>query len=213
MQESQQTTYLEYPNTSAIYQKTEAKSYKKKTLPGTFEITERRTNVRYDIRIVAVDNAGNQSQNPCTGYVRTIGELKTPNISVTPQTVGQTMTGGYYKCGVKIHVTDSASPSTTTAKTLHYEVVDSNNESLQKASGEVTNYINFSQEGTFKVRAWAKDEDRKPKPQNRMANIWNRHSSTNNTNHFFSRNNWNKQLVQKQHNSHNNPTETISHQE
>lgn len=126
---------------------------------GDFEITDRRPNTRYDIRITAIDNAGNESEIPCTGYVRTTGELKAPNLSVTPLTEGATMTGGYYKGGVKITVTDSADPNETTAVDLYYEVVDANNEALSRATGKVTNYVNFSQEGTFKVRAWAKDEE------------------------------------------------------
>ena len=126
---------------------------------GDFEITDRRPNTRYDIRITAIDNAGNESEIPCTGYVRTTGELKAPNLSVTPLTEGATMTGGYYKGGVKITVTDSADQNETTAVDLYYEVVDANNEALSRATGKVTNYVNFRQEGTFKVRAWAKDEE------------------------------------------------------
>lgn len=170
----------------------EAKYYKKTILLGDFEITERRPNTRYDIRITAIDVAGNESEVACTGYVRTTGELKAPSLSVTPLTTGATMTGGYYKCGVRITVSDSASADETTAVSLHYEVVDANNEALSKASGPVTNYVNFSQEGTFKARAWAKDEERNRWTKDRVAKFWNRHSSANNTKHITIRNSWNK---------------------
>ena len=105
------------------------------------------------------------------------------------------MTGGYYKCGVRITVSDSASPNETTADTFYYQVVDANYEHITKASGPITNYVNYDQEGSLKVRAWAKDQDRKRWTQNRMDKLWNRYSTTNNTYDKPNRNTRNKLVV------------------
>jgi len=126
---------------------------------GEFEITNRRPNVRYEIRIVAIDNAGNQSTNPCTGYVRTVGELKVPNLNIQPLVTGAGPTNGYYRSGIKILLADSASSTTTTATSLHYEIVNQNNETTLVQSGEVTNYATFEREGNYKIRVWAEDDD------------------------------------------------------
>ena len=126
---------------------------------GEFEITNRRPNVRYEIRIVAIDNAGNQSTNPCTGYVRTVGELKVPNMSIEPLVTGTGPTNGYYRSGIKILLADSASSNTTTATSLNYEIVSQTSETTPIQSGEVTNYVTFEREGNFKIRVWAEDDD------------------------------------------------------
>jgi len=61
---------------------------------GEFEITGRKANTRYEIEITAIDNAGNESETPCTGEIRTVGELKTPELKIEPLVTGAGPTNG-----------------------------------------------------------------------------------------------------------------------
>lgn len=126
---------------------------------GEFEITGRRANVRYEIRIVAIDNAGNPSEVPCTGDVRTVGELKTPDLNIEPLVVGAGPTNGYYRSGIKITLTDTAPSTSSTATSLNYEIVNQASETTPVQSGPVTNYATFEKEGNYKIRVWSADDD------------------------------------------------------
>ena len=125
---------------------------------GEFEITGRKANTRYEIKITAVDNAGNESAVPCMGYVRTIGNLKTPDITIAPLIEGAGPINGYYRSGIKITLADTAGTDTS-ATSLHYEIVNASNESTSIQSGAVTNYATFEREGNYKIRVWSEDDD------------------------------------------------------
>lgn len=124
---------------------------------GEFEITDRRPNVRYEIRITATDNAGNESETPCTGEVKTVGALKAPDMSIEPLVSGAGPTNGYYRSGIKITLTDNTANGVATS--LHYEIVNQASETTPVQSGPVTNYVTFEREGNFKIRVWSEDDD------------------------------------------------------
>jgi len=127
---------------------------------GEFMVTGLKNLTRYDLRIVGIDNVGNESEEPCIDYVRTVGELKAPNIAIVPLVTNGKGNDIYYTCGVKITVTDSVDPNVTSAEKFYYEIVDKDNEArVIKEKTEITNYTNFNTDGNFKIRAWAEDSE------------------------------------------------------